>query len=118
MSIELNIRISKKDATLYGSINISQKELVDKFDKLLSIQDFCEYTIKHNRCDQETLSEFINDEDRDHNAMYAWTKSNNIVIWNLKNKFAIVLFNGQIHTLPQNNAMKQYKNSPPDFCFR
>ena len=117
VKIELNLWFSSKSGNIYGNLNINHKEQIENIDKLLSIQQFCNYTINKKLTTEDFLCDFINDPNRDHNALYAWTNKNNIVSWNTNNKFALIIYQDQTLELKQNKSFKLIKGQP-DVCFR
>lgn len=117
MQLELNLWFSPKSGNLYGNLNINQKEQLQIIDRLRSIQDFCMQTIKENYADEDTLAEFINSEDRDHNALYSWTTDHSIICWNTKTEIATVIVKGQQYLLTRYN-IKNRSSKAPDICFK
>lgn len=116
-SIELNLWFSQKSGNIYGNLNINHKLFVHIITKMLSLESFCDFVIKNNLLTTEELSIFVNLDDRDHDALYAWTQEGSIIWWNTKNSHASVVFNGNEYKVIQNKSLKKVPGSP-DLCFR
>ena len=117
MNIELNLWFSARSGKLFGNLNINQKEVVENIDKLLSIQEFTLFTYKKKLMTEAELSAFINDPDRDEDALYAWTKGNSIVSWNTEKDTAFVIYNNQQYKLALGKEKRNYRGMP-DMYFR
>lgn len=117
MNIELNLWFSQRLGSIYGQLNINQKEYIENIQKLVPITEFCELTIKKRFTDEVTLVEFLESPECDHDALFAWTKEGSMISWNTKKDYVFIIYQNESYTLNQNKKMKNYPGAP-DVCFR
>ena len=115
--MELNIRIDLKKGNYFGHFNTKQRE-VEKFNRLMPIAEFCEYSLGINKVTEKQLEKWINEEDRDHDAVYGWTYEGSLICVNFKTKVAQIKFNQELYNLSAIVIDKNRAKNPPDFCFR
>ena len=116
--LEINLRLDKVTGNLFGNINNTKTYSFSNFGKLLTLNEFCKYVIKNKIFDLETLEAFVNDEDRDNNALYAVTKDNkSIVWWNTKRKTAYAIHDSSIKEFQLISSKKAVFDAP-DLVFK
>lgn len=116
--LELNMWCSATTLNFYGNLNIDKKSSVENFSKLIPIAEFCELRITNKNLTIDELTTWIQDPERDHDALYAWTSGGSIIGWNVKCKSAYVRYQGKDFTLQQNKRDISTRKGAPDLFFR
>lgn len=85
---------------------------------MMTLEEFCQYTLQRNLMTIPELTLFVQDPDRDEEAYYAWTPGGSLAEYNPKKSIAFINFKNIFYELPYNDKEKRIYKGMPDLNFR